>query len=230
MVKPSELLRERESRFISVYDLVSLLSKSENIGLGDAAKIVILVLEGGTKVPTMGLDINGISDDSKSAFFEDPGNLLTTIANCNKFASDEGNELAGVNNYIASRAPFYFDWYLGSGWDRVAMVAAFNAKGIDLFFDEKSTQEEASLDKKHTCYPNKLSAAIAAWEAVTTDAKYKDNGKSPKANIIHWLTENAEQYGLVKSDGAINKNAIENQIAKVVNWDEGGGTPTTPNK
>ena len=48
-----------------------------------------------------------------------------------------------------------------------------------------------------------------------------------KTNLVKWLTEKAEDFGLVHDDGELIESAIE-QIASVANWDLKGGAPTTP--
>ena len=86
------------------------------------------------------------------------------------------------------------------------------------------------LDPKHPRYAPKLKAAISAWQAVSNDATYANNGKAFKQNLINWLTSHASECGLIKDNGEINKEAIEKQIAMVANGDDKGGAPTTPNK
>ena len=86
------------------------------------------------------------------------------------------------------------------------------------------------LDSTHPNYAPKLAAAVGAWQAVTIDPKYRDNGKTVKTNIISWLTAHAAEFGLVKDDGGINTDAIEYQISKVANWKDKGGAPKTPER
>lgn len=85
------------------------------------------------------------------------------------------------------------------------------------------------LNPQNPNYAPKLAAAIRAWQAVTTDTKYLDNGKHVKQNLEAWLTAHAAQFDLVKDDGEINVDAIKNQISKVANWKDKGGAPKTPN-
>jgi len=96
------------------------------------------------------------------------------------------------------------------------------------FFGQETTSDSLPryLDKNHSCYSPKLAAAVRAWEAVTTDPKYVNNKKTAKTNIIKWLNDHAADFGLAK-DGKTNTEAIENQIAKVVNWQPEGGAPKT---
>lgn len=112
--------------------------------------------------------------------------------------------------------------------DLIDWLAGRNFKPA--FFFEKTSDAPNYLDPKHPKYSPKLAAAIRAWEAVTTDQKYSNNGKTPKANIENWLHSHAAEYGLLKEDGDINADAIKNQIAKVSNWQTDGGAPKTPSK
>ncbi|MDP7561089.1 MAG: hypothetical protein QF745_11185 [Planctomycetota bacterium] len=96
------------------------------------------------------------------------------------------------------------------------------------FFFPNSSDAPDYLDPADPSYTPKLAAAIRAWQAVTTDPKYLDNGKTVKQNLESWLTAHAAEFDLVKSDGEINADAIKNQIAKVANWMDKGGAPKTP--
>ena len=75
-------------------------------------------------------------------------------------------------------------------------------------------------------YAQKLDAALAAWQAVAYEP-HRLRGKSPKQALEDWLTKNAEEYGLVNRDGTPNRTGIE-EIAKVANWNQKGGAPSTP--
>ena len=107
------------------------------------------------------------------------------------------------------------EWLANKGFDR----------GFFFQMDEKSMDY---LDKNHPHYSSKLSAAVSAWEAVSNDATYQNNGKTTKQNLINWLISHAAEFDLIKDDGEINNNAIENQVAMVANWDTSGGAPKTP--
>ena len=96
------------------------------------------------------------------------------------------------------------------------------------FFFPNSIDAPDYLDPTNPFYSPKLAATIRAWEAVTSDPKYLNNGKSVKQNLESWVTAHAAEYDLVKSDGEINADAIKNQIAKVANWKDKGGAPKTP--
>ncbi|WAC28057.1 hypothetical protein [Ancylobacter sp. SL191] len=75
-------------------------------------------------------------------------------------------------------------------------------------------------------YAQKLDAAVAAWQAVTSEP-HRLRGRSPKQALEGWLTENAKEYGLLNRDGTPNRTGIE-EIAKVANWNQKGGAPSTP--
>lgn len=96
------------------------------------------------------------------------------------------------------------------------------------FFFPDTNNSPNYLDPAHPYYAPKLAAAINAWQAVTTDPKYIDNGKHVKQNLESWLTAHAAKYDLLKDDGEINSDAIKNQISKVANWKDKGGAPKTP--
>lgn len=96
------------------------------------------------------------------------------------------------------------------------------------YFFQNDVVIEDYLDKTNLYYSAKLAAAVAVWKAVSGDPKLKNNGKSIKTNMINWLTAHAAEFDLIKDDGEINNNAIENQVAMVANWDKLGGSPKTP--
>ena len=89
------------------------------------------------------------------------------------------------------------------------------------FFPEPETQRDY-LDRKHERYAPKLAAAVSAWE----NAKVT-SGKSPKSQLLKWLREHAAEFGLTDEEGNQNQQGIE-EVAKVANWQPGGGAPKTP--
>lgn len=129
------------------------------------------------------------------------------------------SDMNGNESTDLSRSYIFVDslksWLTEKGFDR----------GFFFQIDKKSIDY---LDKNHPHYSPKLSAAVSAWEAVSNDATYQNNGKTTKQNLINWLTSHAAEFGLIKEDGEINNNAIENQVAMVANWDTSGGAPKTP--
>lgn len=102
----------------------------------------------------------------------------------------------------------------------------------EFFFDDNSQTIGIPdfLNKNHPCYTPKLAAAVLAWQEVTSNDEYKNNGKSPKNNLINYLSENAKELGLLMTNGEINNTAIEEQIAMVANWNVKGGASTTPSR
>lgn len=86
-----------------------------------------------------------------------------------------------------------------------------------------SSQIPEYLNKRHDNHSFKLAAAIEAWEAFNGNPALIRPGKSLKANIEKWLTDNAERLNLIHN-GSISQTAIE-EIAKIVNWETKGGSP-----
>jgi hypothetical protein len=78
------------------------------------------------------------------------------------------------------------------------------------------------LDSTNSRYAPKLAAAIKAWQAVTEPGKV-----SPKQALTKWLREHASEFSLSDDEGKPNETGIE-EVAKVANWQPGGGAPKTP--
>jgi hypothetical protein len=79
------------------------------------------------------------------------------------------------------------------------------------------------LDTSHPRYAAKLHAAIRAWES----APEPPPGRTPKQGLVQYLTDNANELGLLNPDGSINRTAIV-EAATVANWSIKGGSPKTP--
>lgn len=90
------------------------------------------------------------------------------------------------------------------------------------FFFRDDSDAPDYLDPKGTRYAAKLAAAVHAWEAVTDPA-----GKHPKQALVKWLREHAAKFGLTDDEGKPNETGIDD-VAKVANWQPGGGAPKTP--
>jgi len=82
------------------------------------------------------------------------------------------------------------------------------------------------LDPQHPRYAPKLAAAVKAWRAVEKESL---SGRSPKQGLVKWLRQHAMEYSLSDEDGKPNETGVE-EIAKVANWQPGGGAPKTPSK
>lgn len=80
-------------------------------------------------------------------------------------------------------------------------------------------------ERSNPFFAPKLAAAFQAWDYVSTHQEALRN-KRPKTAIKDWLEHNATELKLVKSDGALNRTAID-EIAAVANWDQAGGAPAT---
>ena len=105
--------------------------------------------------------------------------------------------------------------------DSLVRWLASRGMSSGFFFPGKS-DSTAYLDPGNSRYAPKLAAAVRAWEAVTDPA-----GKHPKQALTKWLREHAVEFGLTDDDGKPNETGIE-EIAKVANWQPGGGAPRTP--
>jgi len=96
------------------------------------------------------------------------------------------------------------------------------------FNPEPATPEEPEnnrfdLDLKNIPLSVKMNAAIKVLKALDTDIEYHKK-KSPTQRISQWLKDHYKDLGLIKPDGSMNKEGIE-QISKVANWNPSGGTP-----
>jgi hypothetical protein len=140
---------------------------------------------------------------------------------------------AAVTNYDLDGSEPYDNQDL-TDWDDTTIMVEDLRKWLESknittgFFFPETQPGPPYLDPKNKFYAPKLAAAVRAWQAVTSESRYLDNGRSPKQNLEKWLTVNAKDFGLVNDNDAINKDAIKNQIAKVANWQEKGGAPKTP--
>jgi len=140
-------------------------------------------------------------------------------------SADDEEELAPNHSCIYKPFP---DWTL-STVARNDLIEWLTQRDFRTgFFFPTAADGPGYLDPRNPHYSPKLAAAIRAWETVTSDPKYLNNGKHTKQNLESWLTAHAAEYDLVKEDGEINASAISDQIAKVANWQEKGGAPRTP--
>ncbi len=84
-----ELLRQERERFISVYDLVNLLARKENLQLKEAAKIILKILMEDTddNIPLLVDGVTGI-EYAEPIQAHRIINLLRTVAISNSFEVD----------------------------------------------------------------------------------------------------------------------------------------------
>ena len=92
------------------------------------------------------------------------------------------------------------------------------------FFFPTATDAPDYLNPKNPRYAPKLAATVKAWQAVGTPT-----GKTPKQALTKWLREHAAEFGLADDEGKPNETGIE-EVAKVANWQPGGGAPKTPSE
>lgn len=90
----------------------------------------------------------------------------------------------------------------------------------EFFFPEGDPDSLTNRD--HPRFSGKLACAVAAWYAIPAAAK----NKSVKQTVEAWVTANGVQFGLSTDEGTVPATAIED-IAKVVNWQTGGGVSRT---
>lgn len=107
-----------------------------------------------------------------------------------------------------------------------SLRAWLESRGINsgFFFPEIVSSTPNYLNPKDVRYAPKLAAAVTAWQSVTDPGK-----QTPKQALTKWVRENAAKFGLTDSEGKQNETGIE-EVAKVANWNDRGGAPTTPGK
>jgi hypothetical protein len=137
---------------------------------------------------------------------------IVGVIECETGADFNGNEydLAGTVS-VSSRLKVASlkTWLAGRGIRR------------GFFFPEKLETPDY-LDPQNPRYAPKLAAAVRAWQAVVDPG-----GKSPKGALTKWLREHAAELGFTDEEGKLNETGIED-VAKVANWQPGGGAPKTP--
>jgi hypothetical protein len=90
------------------------------------------------------------------------------------------------------------------------------------FFFPREPSQPGYLNPEHPRYAPKLAAAVTAWLSFE-----EFPGRSPKWALSKWLREHAAEFGLSDDEGKPNETGIE-EVAKVANWQLGGGAPKTP--
>ena len=84
------------------------------------------------------------------------------------------------------------------------------------------------LDKTHSHYSKKLAASVLAWEALAKDPSMLD-GRTPKSGAIYWINKNQSALGFSNREGTV-PDATLDQMGRVVNWSEEGGSAKTKMK
>jgi hypothetical protein len=92
------------------------------------------------------------------------------------------------------------------------------------FFFAREPSQPGYLNPEHPRYAPKLAAAVTAWQSFE---ELPVSGRSPKQALSKWLREHAAEFGLSDDEGNPNETGIE-EVAKVANWQLGGGAPKTP--
>lgn len=111
-------------------------------------------------------------------------------------------------------------------WSRVEVAGLrdwLHGRGLRTgFFFPGEPDSPDYMDPSNPRFAPKLAAAVRVWQAVTDPA-----GKHPKQALSKWLREHAADLGLSDDDGKPNETGID-EVAKVANWQPGGGAPKTP--
>ncbi len=113
-------------------------------------------------------------------------------------------------------------------FEKFLLDRGFESEFFDGSFNDRKSHVPFYMQKDQPFYAPKLAAAVEAWLSVT-EAKEHEQGGTPKQAIEIWLRKNADRLGLTSKDGNPNNQGIE-EIAKIVNWQPGGGASKTPRK
>jgi hypothetical protein len=165
------------------------------------------------------LDIEPEGNENIETEYDKPKGLTAILSSLNSAAKNGTLEVDESSTYLTIDANNL------KGWLRTKNFTT------GFLFDNKDLTIGTPdyLNKDHPNYAYKLAAAVKAWEAVSIDKKYKNNGKSPKTNLINFLNTHAAELELLKDNGEPNIKAIEEQISIVANWATKGGATETPN-
>jgi hypothetical protein len=130
-----------------------------------------------------------------------------------------GDDERYINGYIVKNFPAWTKTMIGVETIREWLESKGMRTG---FFFPSATDAPDYLDPKNSRYAPKLAAAVRAWQSVTDPS-----GKHPKQALTKWLREHAREFGMTDDEGKVNETGIE-EVAKVANWQPGGGAPKTP--
>lgn len=108
--------------------------------------------------------------------------------------------------------------------DLIVWLDSRNYRPSFFFPDAERTPDY--LDPEHPRYSAKLAAAVKVWQ-VMEDENLR-SGKSERGAMEAWLTSHYLELGLLW-ENKINNTGIK-EVAKVANWNDGGGAPKTPRR
>lgn len=91
----------------------------------------------------------------------------------------------------------------------------------DCIWFPKEDDAKGFRDPNHSRYSAKLAAAVEAWEAF--DEESNEPGRA-KQRLAKWLRLNAARFGFTNDEGLPSETVVQD-LAKVANWDTGGGAP-----
>ena len=177
-------------------------------------------------LPLFKLDmLAGVANDVSPKHEEDYQDMNKAIG-CFSSISDGHHEIQtsyGSDSSVLNRTLAYCGQY---GWEKQEFL-----KHIFSFFEPiykalnhtiEPTKQDY-LDPKHPRYAPKLAASIKVWKAMEDESLLK--GKGTVSAMKSWLELRYKELGLIHK-GKINNTAIQ-EVAKVANWNEDGGAPTT---
>lgn len=135
------------------------------------------------------------------------------------------------NGYFVKNSPNWEKTFIEVDELRAWLSSKGNRTG---FFFPDSTDAPDYLDPKNPRYAPKLAAAVRVWQAMADENLRR--GKNPFSAMEQYLETRYKEFGLFHEKdnpkngtvaGDINKTAIS-EVAKVANWQPGGGAPKTP--
>ena len=170
-------------------------------------------------------DFHTLIDMMECGEYYDPG-----------YESIAGNDEHHCNGYFVKNNPSWNKTYVAV--DELRAILSSKGQCSGFFFKDLTNSTNAAdyLKPKHPRYSPKLAAAIYAWEEMEDENKLR--GKNPCSAMIIYLTSNYLELGLFHEKdnlkngtkaGDINKTAIS-EVAKIANWQPGGGAPKTPSR
>lgn len=219
--------RRRISRndFISVNEAVQYVAKITNSTLSFASDL----LSSSKIMDAIGvfrLDfLLGVATDSTPIYEEDScdvwnrtNDVISAFQNMDVYREQNHN----FSNKIINEIEMY-GWERKPFFDFIRQLLQRLAGGLGTQYEQVQVKL-GYLDPEHPRYAPKLAAAIKVWEAMEDENLLK--GKGTVAAMKSWLEPRYKELGLIHK-GKINNTAIQ-EVAKVANWNEDGGAPSTP--